>query len=27
MNPDGSARHFITPNPEEGHWPDWEAVR
>jgi Tol biopolymer transport system component len=27
MNPDGSARHFITPKPEDGHWPDWEAVR
>jgi Tol biopolymer transport system component len=27
MNPDGSARHFISPNPEEGHWPDWESVR
>ena len=27
MNPDGSARHFITPNPEEGHHPDWESVR
>jgi Tol biopolymer transport system component len=27
MNPDGSERHFITPNPEEMHLPDWEAVR
>ena len=27
MNPDGSARHFISPNPEEGHHPDWESVR
>jgi Tol biopolymer transport system component len=27
MNPDGSARHFITPQHEDGHWPDWEAVR
>jgi TolB protein len=27
MNPDGSARHFITPKPEEGHHPDWESVR
>jgi TolB protein len=27
MNPDGSERHFITSNPEEGHHPDWESVR
>jgi Tol biopolymer transport system component len=27
MNPDGSARHFITPNPVVGHHPDWESVR
>ena len=27
MNPDGSARHFISPNPKEGHHPDWESVR
>jgi Tol biopolymer transport system component len=28
MNPDGSERHFISPNPqEEGHHPDWESVR
>jgi Tol biopolymer transport system component len=27
MNPDGSALHFITPKPEEGHHPDWESVR
>jgi Tol biopolymer transport system component len=27
MNPDGSARHFISPNPVEGHHPDWESVR
>jgi Tol biopolymer transport system component len=32
MNPDGSARHFILPNPttnpaEEMHQPDWESVR
>ena len=27
MNPDGSARHFISSNPEEGHHPDWESVR
>ena len=27
MNPDGSARHFISPNPKEGHDPDWESVR
>jgi Tol biopolymer transport system component len=29
MNPDGSARHFIIPNPgvDEMHLPDWEAVR
>jgi Tol biopolymer transport system component len=27
MNPDGSARHFIAPNPEEAHHPDWESVR
>ena len=27
MNPDGSARHFILPNPnEEMHQPDWESV-
>ena len=25
--PDGSERHFITSNPEEGHHPDWESVR
>jgi Tol biopolymer transport system component len=29
MNPDGSDRHFIIPNPgvDEMHLPDWEAVR
>jgi Tol biopolymer transport system component len=32
MNPDGSARHFILPNPttnpdKEMHQPDWESVR
>jgi Tol biopolymer transport system component len=29
MNPDGSARHFIIPNPgvDEMHHPDWESVR
>jgi Tol biopolymer transport system component len=27
MNPDGSARHFISSNPVEGHHPDWESVR
>jgi len=27
MNPDGSALHFITPKPEEGHHPEWESVR
>ena len=29
MNPDGSARHHITPNPgvDEAHHPDWESVR
>ena len=27
MNPDGSERHFISPNPEEGHHPDWESIR
>lgn len=26
MNPDGSARHFILPNPKEMHQPDWEAI-
>ncbi|MBA3426064.1 MAG: PD40 domain-containing protein [Rubrobacter sp.] len=26
MNPDGSARHFILPNPKEMHQPDWESV-
>ena len=26
MNPDGSARHFISSNPVEGHHPDWESV-
>ena len=28
MNPDGSARHHITPNPgvDEVHHPDWESV-
>lgn len=26
MNPDGSARHFISSNPEEMHQPDWESV-
>ena len=24
MNPDGTDRHFILPNPEEMHQPDWE---
>src|SRR5829696_5354179 len=27
MNPDGTDRHFISPNPKEGHHPDWESVR
>jgi Tol biopolymer transport system component len=27
MNPDGSARHFILPNPKEMHQPDWESNR
>jgi len=27
MKPDGSARHFITPNPVVGWFPDWESVR
>jgi Tol biopolymer transport system component len=27
MNPDGSARHFILPNPKEMYQPDWESVR
>ena len=27
MNPDGTDRHFISPNPEEMHQPDWESVR
>ena len=29
MNPNGSARHFIIPNPgvDEMHHPDWESVR
>jgi len=29
MNPDGSARHHISPNPgeDEAHHPDWESVR
>jgi len=27
LNPDGSARHFITPSPVVGHHPDWESVR
>jgi len=26
MNPDGTDRHFISPNPEEMHQPDWESV-
>jgi len=26
MNPDGSALHFISPNPAEGHHPDWESI-
>jgi Tol biopolymer transport system component len=26
MNPDGSARYFISPNPKEGHHPDWESI-
>jgi len=26
MNPDGTDRHFILPNPEEMHQPDWESV-
>jgi Tol biopolymer transport system component len=26
MNPDGTERHFISPNPEEMHQPDWESV-
>ena len=28
MNPDGSARHHISPNPgvDEAHHPDWESV-
>jgi hypothetical protein len=32
MNPDGSRRHFILPDPntnpdKEKHQPDWESVR
>jgi Tol biopolymer transport system component len=26
MNPDGKDRHFISPNPEEMHQPDWESA-
>jgi Tol biopolymer transport system component len=29
MNPDGTDRHFISPNPgvDEAHHPDWESIR
>ena len=26
MNPDGTDRHFVSPNPEEVHQPDWETA-
>ncbi len=26
MHPDGSGRHFISPNPKEMHQPDWESI-